>query len=116
LSPEQLVEARAVLERLRDELNDTNELAADSTKPVELDQTTVGRLSRMEAIQAQAMAVATQQRRENQLQRVKAALRRVDEGEYGLCVRCEEPIHARRLEFDPTAALCMECARQREAR
>jgi DnaK suppressor protein len=104
-----------VLERLRDELLDTNELAADSIKPVELDQTSVGRLSRMEAIQAQAMALATQARREAKLQRIKWAVVRIDEGEYGLCQSCDEPINPRRLAFDPTTALCLECARQGEA-
>jgi DnaK suppressor protein len=116
LTPEQLAEFRARLVQERESLLDTHELAVDGTKPVELDQTTVGRLSRMEAIQAQAVAVATQQRREVQLQRIKWALTRMDEGEYGLCQRCEEPINPRRLEFDPTSPLCLECARQREAR
>jgi DnaK suppressor protein len=116
LAPDQLAEFRARLEQQRDELLDTNELALSSTMPVELDQTTVGRLSRMEAIQAQAMAVATQNRRELQLQRIKAALTRLDEGEYGDCVDCDEPINPRRLAFDPTAALCLTCAQRLENR
>lgn len=114
LSEQQLAEFRALLESQRDALHDTSEMAADSSKPVVLDQTSVGRLSRMEAIQAQAMAVATQQRRENQLQRIKFALARMADDEYGLCQSCEEPINPRRLKFNPTAALCLECARQRE--
>jgi DnaK suppressor protein len=116
LTPEQLAEFRAKLEQQRDALLGTNELALSSTKPVELDQTTVGRLSRMEAIQAQAMAVATQNRRELQLQRIKAALKRIDEGEYGLCDDCEESINPRRLAFDPTVTLCLTCAQRLEAR
>ncbi|MFO7564555.1 MAG: TraR/DksA family transcriptional regulator [Enhygromyxa sp.] len=116
LSPEQIAEFRALLEQQREELLGTQELAVSSTKPVELDQTTVGRLSRMEAIQAQAMAVATQNRREVQLQRIKAALTRIDEGEYGLCVDCDEPINPRRLAFNPTAPLCLTCAQRHEDR
>jgi DnaK suppressor protein len=113
-TPEQLTHFRERLERLHDELLEIHELAKDGTKPVPLDQTTVGRLSRMEAIQAQAMSAATQQRREYQLQRVKQALNRVAAGEYGLCESCDEPIELRRLEFDPAGTLCLECAKQRE--
>jgi DnaK suppressor protein len=116
LTPEQLSEFRQRLERLQDELLETHELAVDGTRPVPLDQTTVGRLSRMEAIQAQAMSAATQQRREFQLQRVKRALQRITEGEFGLCESCDEPINPRRLEVDPAGNLCLACARQREGR
>jgi DnaK suppressor protein len=115
-TPEQLADFRAQLEKQRDTLLNTNELALSSTKPVELDQTSVGRLSRMEAIQAQAMAVATQNRREHQLQRIKLALARIEEGDYGLCDECEEPINPRRLAFDPTASRCLACARRLEVR
>ena len=85
-----------------------------SSQVVELDQSRVGRLSRMDAMQAQAMAQASGQRREMMLKNITAALARIDNGDYGLCQSCGEPIPQKRLEFDATALLCIECAQQAE--
>jgi DnaK suppressor protein len=77
---------------------------------VELDQTKVGRLSRMDAMQAQAMSVETNRRREIELQRIATALIRLEQNEYGFCLRCGENIARKRLEVDPAATVCIECA------
>lgn len=105
---------RERLVTLRDELERMVASSKDSSAVVELDQTRVGRLSRMDAMQAQAMASASAQRRAGMLRNIAAALRRLDEGEYGLCRRCEEPINPKRLEIDPTALYCIDCASQSE--
>lgn len=84
----------------------------EAAQTVELDQTAVGRVSRMDALQGQAMAKESQQRRTIQLQRIEASFQRLEKGIYGLCLRCEEDIHVKRLEFDPTAPLCIDCANQ----
>jgi DnaK suppressor protein len=84
--------------------------SAEARRPVELDQQSVGRLSRMDALQGQAMAQATEQRRSLELKRIDAALKRMDDGDYGYCLRCDEEIEARRLDFDPSIALCVSCA------
>ena len=81
-----------------------------SSEIVELDQARVGRLSRMDAMQAQAMSQASDRRREIMLQKTAAALARIDRDEYGFCSSCDEPIDRKRLEFDPTAVLCIGCA------
>jgi DnaK suppressor protein len=87
----------------------------ESAAVVELDQSKVGRLSRMDAMQAQAMAKASSNRRQAMLVKITAALKRIDDGDYGLCRDCEEPINTKRLEFDPTAIHCIECASKDEA-
>lgn len=79
-------------------------------RPVELDQTRVGRLSRMDALQNQAMAQETERRRQHELTQIDAALRRLEDGSYGECLECGEPIAAKRLELDPSAPLCIGCA------
>ncbi len=79
-------------------------------KPVELDQTRVGRLSRMDALQGQALAQETVRRRKNELGRIEAALTRLEAGDYGYCVNCDEEISAKRLSLDPSAPLCIDCA------
>ncbi len=84
--------------------------ASASRKPVELDQQSVGRLSRMDAIQGQAMQLETERRRQTDLTRIEAALQRIEEGEFGYCVACGEEIQLRRLEYDPSVATCVDCA------
>lgn len=101
---------RTGLLKRRDELLAIGEAAAASRQPVELDQTTVGRLSRMDAMQVQAMAIEAERRRSLELRRIEAALRRIDEDEYGYCVQCGEEIAAKRLALDPTTPTCIGCA------
>ncbi len=95
---------------LREELESIAATGDESAAVVELDQSKVGRLSRMDAMQAQAMARASGQRRQETLRRIAAALRRIDEDEYGLCLECGEAINPKRLDFDPTLSLCIDCA------
>lgn len=101
---------RARLLALRADLESVAATGAESAAVVELDQAKVGRLSRMDAMQAQAMAQASAHRREQALLEIAAALRRIDDDEYGLCEQCDEPIALKRLEFDPTVRLCIGCA------
>ena len=106
---------RQALLRLRADLERAAEIGDESASVVELDQSKVGRVSRMDAMRAQAMAQESAQRRAAALQKVEAALRRLDAGQYGLCQRCDQPINPRRLEADPTAVLCIDCAGRLEA-
>ena len=84
--------------------------SVESRGTVELDQTSVGRVSRVDALQNQAMAQATQRNREAELGRIEAALRRMEQGTFGQCVICGEEIAAKRLRLDPALATCIECA------
>tara|TARA_Y100000022_G_scaffold179278_1_gene170404 strand:+ start:335 stop:715 length:381 start_codon:yes stop_codon:yes gene_type:complete len=102
---------RVALLGMRKELRDMLENACENTAPVELDQTQQGRLSRMDAMQQQAMADETQRRRHVRLVQIDAALARLDDGEYGYCVTCGEEINADRLALDPAIALCLRHAR-----
>jgi len=86
----------------------------DASATVVLDQTRVGRLSRMDALQAQAMAKATAQRKHNEIRRMEAALQRIKNDAYGYCLQCDEAIAEARLRADPATALCLECAAKRE--
>lgn len=105
---------RARLIELRDELEALVATGDASADVVELDQTRVGRLSRMDALQAQAMAQESGRRRAATLRGIAAALARLDSGEYGVCQSCDESIPRPRLEFDPAARMCVECASNAE--
>lgn len=84
--------------------------STEDRKPVVLDQQSVGRLSRMDAMQQQAMAAAQEARRRARLVGIKAALRRLNEHEFGWCADCGEFIGIERLDLDPTLMCCVDCA------
>lgn len=106
---------KALLEQLREELRAGADTAKEAARPVQLDQSSVGRLSRMDAMQAQAMALETQRRRDLQERRIELALARIAAGNYGICQACDAGIDPRRLRFDPTTTLCITCAGAKEA-
>lgn len=111
-SPEGIDTARyrALLEKERAELDALVEDTRSDSAPVALDQQSVGRLSRMDAMQSQAMAKATRQRRTERRAAILAALERMDEDEFGWCVECGDAISPKRLDVDPTFARCIKCA------
>lgn len=95
---------------MRAELDATAEASREATRTVVLDQASVGRLSRMDAMQGQQMAFERSRRREDQLARIEAALKRIETGTFGDCFVCGEEIDARRLAVDPTITRCLRCA------
>jgi DnaK suppressor protein len=103
-------QARKALDERRRDLLAVAQASAESRKPVELDQTRVGRLSRMDALRDQAMALETERRRDAEIYRIDAALKRLIDGEWGYCATCGEDIPAKRLELDPAIPVCVDCA------
>lgn len=101
---------RERLHALKQELEAFSEMSGEARATVELDQQSVGRLSRMDALQGQAMAQASERQRRAQIQRIDAALGRLVAGDYGYCVECGEEIAPKRLDVDPAAAFCINCA------
>src|SRR3990170_4426225 len=102
--------ARQRLLRRREELDEEDRISAVDRAPVTLDQNSVGRLSRIDAMQVQAMALAAERRRQAERLRIRSALKRLDEGEWGYCLVCGDEIAPARLEHDPSAAQCIGCA------
>ena len=92
-------------------LDAEDQLGEAGQATVELDQQAVGRLSRMDALQNQAMAKANSTRRQSERLRLEAALARMDEGEFGYCEDCGDEIAPQRLDLDPAATKCIDCAR-----
>ena len=95
----------------RQEILDVSANSKESRQPVQLDQTSVGRLSRTDAIQFQAMALEMERRRQVELQHIKAALKHINEDDFGECQICGENIKAKRLEIDPSVVVCIDCAK-----
>jgi DnaK suppressor protein len=100
---------RNQLEALEAELRDSVEGKADAIAPVQVDSS-IGRLSRMDAIQSQQMALGLKARQQQALLRVQNALKAIANGTYGECRRCKGPIAIERLEAQPDAVVCVKCA------
>ena len=100
---------RERLEDLSKEIREDLGASKDSADIVKLD-TSIGRLSRMDAMQNQQMALELRRRQENQLLRIKNALKRMDRGRYGQCGKCKGPIADERLEVSPDVVMCVRCA------
>jgi DnaK suppressor protein len=111
---QQNAQVRKKLTAMLEETIAAGEAGAESGQTVELDQARIGRLSRMDALQTQAMSRATNRRRSENILRIRAALKRLDADEYGRCVRCGDAINPKRLELDPATALCIACAESAE--
>ena len=84
--------------------------------PVELDQARVGRLSRMDAMQQQAMSQAVARLTDQERQRIQFALGRMESGDYGYCIICEDEIAEGRLRFDSSVLMCISCAKEADGR
>ena len=110
MKPASIEPLRRQLLDLRSELQTLAQASQEDTAPVELDQARVGRLSRMDAMQAQEMAQEAARRRQRQLLEIDGALQRMESGDFGYCFVCGEEIDVRRLAVDPTSTRCVRCA------
>lgn len=111
LTPEQVEELRAELERAIAKLERSMKTTRRAARPVRLDQTSVGRLSRMDAIQNQSLTRGLQEREQARLATLTEALERLDAGSYGICNTCRSPIPFERLALFPETQTCSACAR-----
>jgi DnaK suppressor protein len=107
---ETLARFRARIDARLSELAEEDARGRSGQATVELDQQAVGRLSRQDALQSQAMARATHARRDVERRRLRAALERIDDGDFGTCEDCGEEIGAGRLDLDPGVTRCISCA------
>ncbi|MCZ6665576.1 MAG: TraR/DksA C4-type zinc finger protein [Gammaproteobacteria bacterium] len=106
---------REVLLARRSEIEADLETGAAAAQPVELDQARVGRVSRMDAMQAQAMSAAANHRRQTQIACIATALSRIEDGIFGACITCGDEISEQRLDIDATVLQCIDCAEQAES-
>ncbi len=117
LTPQQRQELGAALQTLRAQLAEMLRDGAGLAGTVELDQSRMGRVSRIDALQQQKMAQATLARHAVRMERVTIALERFADPEiYGTCPDCGDDIGYRRLRAAPDAIFCVECASERARR
>jgi DnaK suppressor protein len=110
LTPEQVALLRADLERALAKLERSMKTTRKAARPVKLDQTSVGRLSRMDAMQNQSLTQGLQEREFAKVALLTEALERLEKGTYGICTGCAEPIQFERLMLFPETRTCSRCA------
>ena len=110
MNKKQLEQFEQLLLIQQNELLELSEVAEMGAETVELDQSKVGRLSRMDAMQSQAMSIETNRRRLQKLSNIKRALNKISNNDYGYCVDCDEAIAIQRLEINPETVRCIKCA------
>ncbi len=109
ISAAQIEALHAQLLELVEQLQATLDSTRDAARPVELDQTTMGRVSRIDAIQQQKMIEASRRNQTVRLRQARAALARIADDEYGDCLKCDEPIGTARLTARPESPFCVAC-------
>ena len=114
LTEGQIEELRRALETAREGLEAALEASREDVRPVGLDEP-IGRLTRMDALQQQSMAKASRREAEARLRQIAGALAAVRQGDYGFCIRCEEPIGHARLRARPETRLCLACRERSES-
>ena len=82
---------------------------AETSKPVAPDNA-IGRLSRMEALNDRAVSEASLNAARHKLSRLETALDKVDQPDFGICVRCDHPIPSGRIVLMPEATRCVPCS------
>ena len=110
LSDKEIEQYKKALLHRKQDLENWSANSLQSRNAVELDQTRQGRLSRQDAMMQQEMAKASERNRQVEISKINAALKRVEEGDFGYCMRCDEMISRKRLELDPAISLCIDCA------
>jgi DnaK suppressor protein len=112
LPAEHLERIRADLLRSLGKLERSLKITGESARPQDLEQDTVGRLSRIDAIQNAGLSQNLAEREKAQLAQIVAALRRIEEGTYGACNSCGGAIPYERLQIFPETLACSACARR----
>ena len=109
LSADELIDLEELivgeLARIREE-SESSEKEREAIAP----DVSIGRLSRLDAMQMQEVAKEADRRREERIARLEVALDQLDEGTYGRCETCGEDIVFERLKIAPEANRCSRCA------
>lgn len=87
-------------------------LLMEVSKPISPDNA-IGRLTRIDAINAKSISEAGLRSAEVKLEKLKICLLKIDRPDFGVCVSCDEPIAIGRLMLIPESLMCIKCAEAR---
>ena len=83
---------------------------SELTRPVE-PENAIGRISRMDAINNKSVVEAALRKSKEKLEKLNSALSKIDDDDFGLCIRCHKPIPLGRILIMPQARICVACSR-----
>ena len=107
--PQSLESYRKQLQELLDEIEGYLAKTEQSAEAVSPDKS-LGRLSRMEAMQDQQLILEARRRKKMQKVAVLSALQRIEHGQFGTCIFCGKSIDPARLEVAPESSTCVSCS------
>jgi len=108
-----MLDKEEIRNRITEEITATTTLVKKYTelaKPI-APENAIGRISRMDAINNRAVTEAALNKSKEKLNNLKVALTKVDDSDFGLCIRCKQPIPTGRILLMPQAVRCVNCAR-----
>jgi DnaK suppressor protein len=76
-------------------------------------ENSLGRISRMDAINNKGVMDAAKMQKKNKISKLKIALSKIDQSDFGICIQCKNEIQEARLMFMPESSLCIRCASRR---
>ncbi len=81
----------------------------EDTKPI-APENSLGRITRMDAINNKSVAEATLRTTRRKMDKLQNALKKIDEKDFGKCIKCKGPIPIQRLMYMPESNNCVRCA------
>lgn len=109
MTPEEKNELKAAIEARIAEIESNLSSLEETSKPVEPD-VSLGRLTRMDAIQIQKMQEANLKTARSNILKLREGLKKLEEGTFGICHYCDEMIGFERLKALPESVMCIRCA------
>ena len=106
------INSKEITEIIQKELKETESsiiVLKELTKPIAPDSA-IGRISRMDAINNKSINEAALRTAEVKLSGLKYALNRVNDDDFGICAKCEQPIPLGRIMLVPHSRFCANCA------
>ncbi len=106
-------EKEKIKARILEEINTTSELVEkyrELTKPI-APENAIGRVSRMDAINNKSVNEAALRKAELKLKNLQVALSKINDEDFGICIRCRNPIPLGRILLMPQAITCVNCSR-----
>jgi len=106
-------EKKQVKKRIEEEILITTksvEKYRELTKPI-APENAIGRVSRMDAINNKSVNQVALNNSELKLNNLKIALTKIDDSDFGICIRCNNPIPLGRILLMPQVITCVNCSR-----
>lgn len=108
MNEEQKKSLRELIKTEIEDLRRSIDLLSGTINPIAPDNA-IGRLTRMEAINAKGVSESSYRSAKAKLDKLEKTLKIIDQPEFGICLKCDEPIPFGRLMAMPGSRVCVKC-------